>query len=141
MSFVVDCSVTVPWYIEDEATLFTDSLLNRVGQVEIHAPGLWVLEFSSAILNAEKRRRITAADRLQIIAQASQLPLVIDTHLPSLTQFVELTNRYQLTPYDAAYLELALRRSATLCTLDAALVRTAREASCSLLTDLNRYPE
>lgn len=34
MALVFDCSVTVPWYVDDEKTGFTDGLLARVWEGE-----------------------------------------------------------------------------------------------------------
>ena len=42
---------------------------------------------------------------------------------------MELAERYDLTLYDASYLELALRRSLPLATFDKSLKRAAEQAS------------
>lgn len=44
------------------------------------------------------------------------------------SEVVRLSDLYGLTPYDAAYLELALRRNLPLATLDRALQRAAIQA-------------
>ncbi|MGQ0662337.1 MAG: type II toxin-antitoxin system VapC family toxin [Pseudomonadota bacterium] len=47
---VLDCSVTLPWYFEDEKTDFAESLLDRVADTELWVPALWRLEFANALL-------------------------------------------------------------------------------------------
>lgn len=141
MALVFDCSVTVPWYVEDEKTGFTDGLLARVWEGQCWIPGLWRLEFANVLILAERRNRIAAARRREIIEQASRLPLQIDTHVPTLATISEIADAFQLTPYDAAYFELAQRRGLTLATLDADLVRAARAANLPLATDTSIFPE
>ena len=58
MAFVVDASVTLPWFLVDERTAFTDSLLDAINRIEYWAPSVWRLEVPNALLVAEKKRRI-----------------------------------------------------------------------------------
>ena len=140
-ALALDCSVALAWYLEGEGTDFTDSLLDAISKLEIWVPALWILEFSNALFTAERRRRISASERAQIVGQASLLPLNIDTHVMSLRQADEIASQHNLTPYDAAYFALAQRRKLPLVTLDAALVKAARAAKLPLITDLSVYPE
>ena len=59
----------------------------------------------------------------------------------SLRQADEIAAPHSLTPYDAAYFELARRRKLPLARLDAALVEAARAAKLPLITDLSVFPE
>ena len=58
------------------------------------------------------------------------LPITIDTAIAerAWTATAPLVERYRLTAYDAAYLEVALRLALPLATTDAALVAAARQA-------------
>jgi predicted nucleic acid-binding protein len=140
-ALVLDCSVAVAWYLEDEGTDFTDGLLHAIPRLEIWVPALWMLEFCNALIAAERRRRISAASRAQIVGQASLLSLNVDPHIMSLRQADEISAQHNLTPYDAAYFELARRRKLPLATLDAALVKAARAAKLPLLTDTALFPD
>ncbi|MEK7231095.1 MAG: type II toxin-antitoxin system VapC family toxin, partial [Pseudomonadota bacterium] len=51
-ALVLDCSVTVAWYLEGEGTDFTDSVLHAIPKLEIWVPALWMLEFSNALFAA-----------------------------------------------------------------------------------------
>jgi predicted nucleic acid-binding protein len=137
----LDCSITLPWYLEDEKTAFTESLLAQAGKARMVVPALWRLEFVSAMLIAARRARISNAWRDTAIAQAAALPLETDEHLVGIDEIRALALAHGLTPYDAVYFELAQRRGLTLATLDEDLVRAARSAKLALTTDLSLYPE
>ena len=140
-AFVIDCSVSVPWYIEDEASEFCARLAGMLGRSEIWAPSLWRPELVSALVNAERRKRMTGEQRRAVIENADGLPLRIDHEMPSVVELDNLAAGHNLTPYDAVYFELARRRKLPLATLDAALVIAARAAKLPLITDLSVFPE
>ena len=125
MSFVVDASVTLPWFLEDERTTFTDSLLRAIERVEYWAPSVWCLEIPNALLAAERKRRIDRARRLEALDQASRLKIQVDPALPDMKAISALAERRALSTYDAAYLELAMRQGFGLITLDRALAEAA----------------
>jgi predicted nucleic acid-binding protein len=62
-AFVIDCSVCVPWYIEDEASEFCAQLAGVLGRAEIWVPSLWRPELVSALVNAGRRRRMSGEQR------------------------------------------------------------------------------
>jgi predicted nucleic acid-binding protein len=140
-AYVADCSVCVPWYIEDEASEFCARLAATLGRAEIWVPSLWRPELVSALVNAERRKRMTGDRRRAVLANADGLPLRIDYEMPSVVELNELAAGHHLTPYDAVYFELARRRKLPLATLDAALVKAARAAKLPLITDLSVFPE
>ena len=59
---VIDSSIALSWCFEDEASPETDSLFERVRDEGAIVPGLWHLELSNVLLQAEKRGRISARD-------------------------------------------------------------------------------
>lgn len=140
-SFVIDCSVCLPWYLGDEATRFCDQLGLALHVSEIWAPALWRPELVSAVINAERRKRMTREQRHAVLANAGGLPLRIDYEMPSVVELGELAARHELTSYDAVYFELARRRKLPLATLDAALVKASRKAKLPLITDPSVFPE
>lgn len=127
---VIDASVTVAWCFEAEKTPYTEEILERIYQgAEAVVPSLWSFEIVNALLQAERRKRITAAQATVFLKQLEGFNLVIDsTPLPRVFEWIFLEARQQnLTAYDAAYLELALRRGLPLATLDANLKRAAKD--------------
>lgn len=140
-AFVIDCSVCVPWYLSDEASQFCDELGLALHRSEVWVPSLWRPELVSAVVNAERRKRMTGDQRRAVLANADGLPLRIDHEMPSVVELNELSAGHTLSPYDAVYFELARRRKLPLATLDAALVKAVRAAKLPLITDLSVFPE
>ena len=129
MSLVIDASLTMAWYFEDESTPATDALLDRVADAGALVPGLWRLEVANAFQTAIRRQRIDAVYRDASLAELGLMPITIDaeTSTYAWSATLRLADRVSLTLYDAAYLELAQRRSLPLATLDRDL-RTAAPA-------------
>jgi len=125
MTFVVDASVTLPWFLVDERTAFTDSLLDAIDRVEYWAPSVWRLEIPNALLVAERKRRIDRVGRLEALDQASRLRIKVDPELPDMQAISAIAERRQLSTYDAAYLQLAIRLGSGLITLDQQLAKAA----------------
>jgi predicted nucleic acid-binding protein len=125
MAFVVDASVTLPWFLEDERSAFTDAVFASLHRGEFWTAAIWCLEFPNALLAAEKRRRIDRATRLWILDRAVLLGLRIEAQPPDLRAVSALAERHGLTTYDAAYLELAVRQGFGLITLDRQLANAA----------------
>ena len=130
MSIVLDSSVTVAWYFDDERTAAVDAILSQVTESGAVVPSLWRLEVANALQMSVKRKRIDAAYRdvsLDALrAFAIDIDSETDEHAWSVT--LRLAERFQLTLYDAAYLELAQRRGVPLASLDQDL----REAGAAL---------
>lgn len=132
--WVIDASVTLPWFFPDEATPFTEGLLDALGAQPLWAPTLWVLECTNVLQSAQRRRRIDAQRRAEIASELSALPVRIDSEIPDFVSLDRLAAAHGLSAYDAAYLELALRRSLTLVSLDARLIAAAKGLGHPLLT-------
>ncbi len=120
MSFVLDSSVSLSWCFEDERTAATITLLHRIAESGATSPQHWPLEALNGLLMAERRKRLDTPRRRQLAAFLRALPITLDAettaHIWTTTQ--GLAERFRLTAYDAAYLELAQRRALPLATLD-----------------------
>lgn len=129
MSLVLDPSLALSWYFEDERTPTADALLDRVADQGATVPGMWRLEIANGLRTALRRKRIDKAFRDRAIAELTRLPIMVDTDTDryAWTTILQLADQFGLTPYDAAYLELAQRRTLPLATLDEPL-RTAAPA-------------
>jgi predicted nucleic acid-binding protein len=75
-------------------------------------------------------KRIDTMFRDQALSELAPLPITVDpeTTMHAWTSTLRLSDQFGLTPYDAAYLELAQRRRLPLATLDKALRSAARAA-------------
>ena len=132
--WVLDASVTMPWFFPDEATPFTERLLDALGAQPLWAPALWVLECANVLQSAQRRGRINALRRAEIADELAALPVRVDPEAPTFAVIDRLATVHGLSAYDAAYLELALRRSLTLVSLDARLVAAAKALGHPVLT-------
>jgi predicted nucleic acid-binding protein len=132
---VIDASLTVAWYFDDETTPATEAILDRVSETGATVPTLWRLEVANALQSALRRRRITAVYRDESLTALAQMPITIDadTDTYAWTTTLRLAERFTLTIYDAAYLELAQRRSLPLATLDKELREAAAPLGVTLL--------
>ena len=135
MSVVLDASLTLTWYFDDETTPATEAVLDRVSEAGAVVPGLWRLEVANAFQSALRRKRISAEYRDESLTELAQLPITVDadTNTYAWTTTLRLAERFGLTIYDATYLELAQRRSLPLATLDNELRKAAAALDVPLL--------
>ena len=135
--FVLDSSVTFTWLFREEQTPVTDGILERLQNDGAIVPALWHLEVANVLIQAEKRKRITAKRTNEFIEILEQLPITTEATRIWLCfhDLVPLSRRHQLTVYDATYLDLAKRLALPLATLDSALRRAADAEGIPLLPE------
>jgi predicted nucleic acid-binding protein len=120
VSFVLDNSVALAWCFEDEQTQAVMDLLDRLTETGASAPLLWPVEALNGLMMAERRRRLNATKRAQLTTFLRDLPVALDLDTAERiwTATAPLAERFKLSVYDAAYLELAQRRQLPLASLD-----------------------
>ncbi|KYC37595.1 DNA-binding protein [Scytonema hofmannii PCC 7110] len=135
MNFVLDCSIAMAWGIEDEATEFTDSLLEELAGGSAKVPSIWFLEVANVLAISERRGRSNQAQISQFLGLLGSLPITVDTKTEekAFTDILNLARTHKLTSYDAAYLELALREGLPLATLDEGLKQVASKLGVTTL--------
>jgi len=136
MNFVLDCSVTMTWLFEHEATKDTDELLGRLsGPEKAVVAQHWALEVVNVLLGAERSKKKSAADTTLFLNLLSKLAIEsdVDTERHAKTGTLVLGRKHKLSSYDAAYLELALRLGLPLATLDIALRKAAQAEGVTVL--------
>lgn len=138
-AFVADTSVVLAWCFEDEATSWTEGLLDRLRRGDsIVVPAHWPVEVSNGMLMALRRKRIQPGRPQLFWAELAELPITVE---PSLSfrqaQAVGLLcEKYGLTVYDGVYLQLAKRRGIPLASLDKDLIRAAPLEGVALVAQL-----
>ena len=125
---VIDASAALAWSIADESDREAFDLLRRVAKEGALVPALWAFEMQNGLRNAQRRGRITQAEALAITTKLSALPIrVADaTERAQFHGALELAVRFDLSVYDAAYLDVALRHQGQLVTRDARLAGAAQ---------------
>jgi predicted nucleic acid-binding protein len=127
MTFIVDASVTMSWYLSGEASPTGRFAFEQLGAGGAAAPVLWWFEVRNAFVVNERRGQLDPAATAGILFHLERLPIRLD--LDQDREIVlALAREHGLTVYDAAYLELALRADLPLATLDRQLAAAARAA-------------
>lgn len=132
MAFVADCSVIARWFLPDEATRYSEAMLERLAVEPAHVPALWASEFTNVILKLERQRLLKPGIAAGIFSRLDRLGLIIECESPSPTRLHELGRQFNLSAYDATYLELALRLGIPLACIDGGLKLAARKVGLLL---------
>jgi predicted nucleic acid-binding protein len=135
-ALVLDGSVTMVWGFEDEADAYAEAILDRMPTLQAHVPSLWPLEVANALLVGERRHRITPADTARFLTILGTFPIAVDeeTVAHAWADTMHLARAHNLSSYDAAYLELAIRLGLPLAALDGKLRTAAKAVGVALYT-------
>lgn len=135
MTLVLDSSVALAWIYADEGTERVQQLVERVIVAGAYVPTLWRLEVANSLLMALRKGRIDAAFRDAALNDLAELNIMADlqTDVFAWSSTLRLAEKHKLTLYDAAYLELALRRALPLASLDKELRAAGDAAGVTLL--------
>jgi predicted nucleic acid-binding protein len=133
---VLDASIAVSWCFSNEHSRLAESILDLLAAgTEMLAPAIWPFEVANALLAGERRKRISPAQVTALLQRISKLPIVIEPidSARAFEQVLAVARQHELTEYDAAYLELALREGLPLATLDMKLRQVAQSAGVALV--------
>ena len=135
MSLVLDSSATLAWIYSDETTDPIRRLFDAVADDGAVVPALWRLEIANSLTVAVRRGRIDANFRRAVLSDLALLDITTDDHtdVHAWGETLSVADRFQLTVYDAAYLELAQRRNLPLATLDRELRVAAKSLGLHLM--------
>ncbi len=128
-AFVADASVAIAWVHPTQATTDTAAMLAAVAEGStLEVPALWPLEVANALTVLVRRRKLTDQDRALGLQWFRALRVHVDHDMAALasSRLAELADAHQISVYDAAYLELAQRRSLPLGCKDGPLRQAAR---------------
>jgi predicted nucleic acid-binding protein len=135
--FVVDASVSLSWFVDRPASLYAERVKQEL-LTGAHAvvPPLWHAEMANGLIVAERKRVLTASDVSVCLTNLEMLQAhVIETSSKPTTmrQALTLARAFQLSAYDALYLDTARAEQLALATLDLALRSAAPRAGVELL--------
>jgi predicted nucleic acid-binding protein len=121
MPFVIDNSVVSGWYLDNQATPYSQAVAERLQDDRAWAPALWELELTDVLRTSCLRQRMTAQSAQAVLVHLGSLPIAVDREPVPPRELLALALRFGLSSCDAAYLELALRRQLPIATQDADL--------------------
>ena len=136
-AFVLDNSVAMRWLLASNKVSdqrYAELVLRSLANAEAVVPNLWHLEAANVLLSAANRKELEISAVERFTVQLENLPITVDT-LTSNQVFghtMSLAKAYRLSSYDAAFLELALRESLPLATLDKDLLKAARRSDIEI---------
>lgn len=135
MSLILDTSVTIAWLYAERVTFAVEDVFTRLEVSEAWVPSLWRLEVANVLLIGIRRKRHNTIFRDAALTDLAQLPIRVDLDTDHFAwdTTVRLADQHGLTLYDAAYLEVALRRKLPLATLDCELCKAAEAEGVELL--------
>jgi predicted nucleic acid-binding protein len=136
MSVVVDASMTIAWLFDDERTADAHAVMRRVVAEGAFVPTLWRLEVANVLHNAARRGRcdLTYVDRSLARLERLAIRSDEDTDRHAWDATLALSREEDLTLYDAAYLELAIRKGMPLASCDGPLLAAARRRNVEVLS-------
>lgn len=133
MPFVLDNSVVSGWYLQDQATPYTQAVADLLQDDRAWVPALWELELTNVLRTTCLRQRQNAEQAQKVLTHMAQLPIDVDRQAVAPSELLALALRFGLSSYDAAYLELALRKQLPLATKDGDLADAARAAGVGVV--------
>lgn len=134
---VLDNSVAMHWLLaslKESDQAYAEAVLQSLVATEALVPHLWHLEATNVLIGAEKRGDLKTGEVERFITQLEALPIQIDplTSHQAFSRTLSLSRAYNLSSYDAAYLELAIREGLPLATLDRGVRKAAQRADVLL---------
>ena len=136
MTFVVDASVALAWCFEDEESVAAYRVLARLESDAAVAPPIWPLEVANGLRSAERRGRIDEREMPGLVRLFTTLPIEVEAVglVRTLGDVLPMARSLGLSTYNAAYVDLALRRGLPLATADEYLAQAAEAAGVELVT-------
>jgi predicted nucleic acid-binding protein len=135
--FVLDASVALRWFLDHPVPAYASKVKQFfLKGVRAVVPALWHLEMSNGLAVAERRSVLTSADVDQALIDIEQLvaqAVDINGDVVSARQALITARGFQLSAYDAVYLDLARRERLPLATLDDKLRAASARAGVELL--------
>jgi len=121
--------MAMAWCFEEDSFKDSVEVLEALSAFEAMVPSLWPLEVANALIVAERHKRLTEAETHRFVSLLDSLPIIVDahTHQKALNEILVIGRDYQLTSYDASYLELSMRKGLALATFDQQLIKVCHK--------------
>lgn len=130
---VIDTSIAAAWLFDDESDAIADDAISSLEFADGLAPLLWRYEIRNLLLMGVRRERLDYDMMIERLSAVENLPIIIDGQA-NLNTALRLAQKHKLSFYDALYLELAMRKTAQLASLDKTLVEAALEENIAVFS-------
>ena len=128
---IIDCSFFLGGLLPDEEGSF-----DVLAEQDVYVPSIFYLECINVLKTSLKRNRLSVESYNEYIHILRHFPLTADrfsSTAESLHPLSDIAVKYDLTSYDASYLELALRLKGRMATKDQKLIEACQTAGVLLL--------
>ena len=137
---MLDCSVTAEWFFADAGEAYSRQVAKFLIAGVAYVPVLWKLELANALLIGERRRRIAREHIEKGLTEIEALDIREDEDDLRPLDLVRLANAWNLSVYDATYVQLAQRMQLPLATLDDSMNAAARAGGVKIFEVERRSP-
>lgn len=129
MRLVLDASFAVLWVTRERTGTAVAEFDTRyhAGQMELHAPELFVIETASALWKHVRRGLRTVEESVTMFENLRDVPVRLHRHRDLAVQAFDLALRRGISPYDASYVALAIREVLPLFTADRRLAASVED--------------
>ena len=122
--FILDCSVYMSWCLNEKTVKTSSKILKSIIKNEIIVPGLWAYEVINILTISVRRNKLTVAETYSLINDIQLLPIEFDKPTTeNLSNIFNIANEHNLSAYDAAYIELALRTNTQIASFDKEVIK------------------
>ncbi len=128
-SFVVDNSVAMAWVYPKQATEYTERLLELSNGGTLYTSFVWPAEFANAASVMVNRGMLSDELGNEMLVMAANFAFMVDRAPIDASTLYQISRRFQLSAYDASYLELAIRLNMQLATRDVQLRKAADQVN------------
>lgn len=137
MTIVIDASITIAALSPDEQSDDTERYLNTIAVTDAVVPAIWALEIMHVIRRKVTRGLLSAELAAEALAAAQLLNVRVSTTSAAVafSDVGRLVRIHDLTPYDASYLDCAIRLERPLATLDRRMRAAALVEGITILPD------
>ena len=122
--FVLDCSMAIAWCMKDEESEYANEVISSMQNASALVPAIWHIEVSNVLFTNKKRGRLSESMACALLYDLDSLP--IETYESDVTKqhLLTLSCAYDMTAYDACYLDLCMTHNLPLATLDKKLAQS-----------------
>ncbi|MFV2061687.1 MAG: type II toxin-antitoxin system VapC family toxin [Gammaproteobacteria bacterium] len=133
----MDNSVSMRWLLasnKESDQSYAQAVLIALDNTIALVPDIWRLEVSSVLLASERQNIITQTESDAFTSKLKTLNIFTDglTDKQAFNSTIHIAREFNLSSYDASYLEIAIRDGLAIATLDGDLRKAAEKANVEI---------